>query len=184
MDSRNKRIFKLLSLLISALVIGTASAYTYNMFMTSTVGVNALGMSFVANENDFTICGGNIATDKQSVTFTTMNGLPGSPITYVPVNIHCADTAGHHIELMVSTWDGADETDLNSITVTMYNGGTPQGESIVLYPTGGGTSVLTTGSVPIANGDTWNVQWIVDWKSSADPETDTVQVALILVVAD
>jgi len=182
MDSRNKRIFKLLSLLISALVIGTASAYTYNMFMTSTVGVNALGMSFVANENDFTICGGSIATDLQSVTFTTMNGLPGSPITYVPVDIHCADAGGHHIELKVGTY--GDNPDLNSIKITMYNGATPMGETIELYPTGGDTPVLTTGSVAIANGDTWNVEWIVDWKDTATPGTDSVQVNLILVVAD
>jgi len=182
MESRNKRIAKLLGLLLSSLMIGIASAYTYNMFMTSNVGVKASGMSFVANEDDFTICGGDIATDLQSVTFDTMDGLRGQPIAYVPVDIHCADTDGHNIELKLGTWNGGGHPDLNSITITMWSGAVQQGASIVLLP--GGGSVTTTGSVPIANGETWNVEWIVDWKSTAEVGVDTVQVNLILVVAD
>jgi hypothetical protein len=141
-------------------------------------------MTFVANSPDYATCTGSITPNKQSVTFTTMDGLPDQEIVYMPVNIRCADASGHHIELKVDTWDGALQANLNSITVTMYNGATKEGASIVLYPTGGGTSITTTGIVPIADGNIWNVEWKVYWKSTAAVGVDSVHVNLLLVVAD
>lgn len=183
MDSRNKRISKLLGLLLSALMIGIASAYQYNMFMNATVGVTPTGMSFVAAAGtDFTTCGGSITSNKMGVTFSSMNGYPDVEAIWNPVEIHCADSAGDNIEL-TATWDGASQTNLYYIKVTMYNGATQQGATIVLYPTSEGTSVTTTGPVPIANGGAWTVQWKVYWKASALNVVDIVHVNLQLAVA-
>lgn len=182
MDSRTKKILKLTSILISSLVIGIASASTYNMFMNATVGVKTTGMGFVEHAPDFTTCGGAITDNNQKVTFSSMNGIAGQEAIYSPVDINNADLAGHDIELVLDTWTGDGlGTKLYSITVTMYNGGTQQGNSIVLYPTGGGTSVTTSGTVNIGTGATWQVEWKVYWKGAA-LITDTVQVNLLLVV--
>jgi hypothetical protein len=177
-----KKSLKLIALLISALVIATASATSYNMFMNSTVGVQATGMSFVLDDPDYTTCGGSITDNNQKVTFSSMNGIAGSEAIYVPVDINNADTGGHDIELTLDTWTGDSQTNLYSITITMYNGATKMGASIVLYPSGEGTSVTTSGTVTIAASGTWTVEWKVYWKGSAVVGTDSVQVNLLLVV--
>jgi hypothetical protein len=175
-----KKSLKLITLLISALIIATASATSYNMFMNSTVGVKSTGMSFVADDPDYTTCGGAITDNNQKVTFATMDGIAGSEAIYIPVDIHNADTGDHDIELMLDSWTGASQTHLYNITVTMYNGATKEGASIVLKPTSEGSSVTTSGTVNIGASETWTVKWTVYWKGSAT--TDSVQVKLLLVV--
>ena len=177
-----KKILKLVTLLVTSLLIATVSAATYNMFMDATVGVTATELSFAENAPDFTTCGGTLSDSDQRVTFSTMNGKPGVEAIYNPVNIANGAVAAHDIELVLDSWTGAAQTNLYSITVTMYNGGTPQGNSIVLYPTGEGTSVTTSGTVNIAISGTWQVEWKVYWKGTAVPGTDTVDVALLLIV--
>ena len=177
-----RKCLKLLTLLISSILIATASAATYNMFMSATVGVEATGMSFVASEPDFTDCGGVITDNYQKVTFSSMNGIAGQEAQYSPVDINNADVVGHDIELVLDLWTGDGlGAKLYSITITMYNGGNPQGASIVLYPTGEGTSVTTSGTVTIGASGAWQVEWIVYWKGAA-LLTDTVDVDLLLIV--
>jgi hypothetical protein len=187
MDSRTKKILKLLTLLISSLVIATVSANTYNMFMYSTVGVKTTTMSFVADNPDFTTCGGSITDGNQKVTFSTMNGVAGQEAIYTPVKINNNDTtAGHNITLVLDSWTGASEAHLYNITVTMYNGtGAQKGNSIVLVPSEGtGISVTTSGApVTIGPTQTWTVVWTVYWKGSAVAGTDSVQVELLLVIS-
>lgn len=175
-----KKSLKLITLLISALIIATASATSYNMFMNSTVGVKTTGMKFVLHDPDYTTCGGSITDNNQKVTFSSMNGIAGSEAIYVPVDINNADTGGHDIELTLDSWTGASQTKLYNITVTMYNGATKEGASIVLKPTSEGTSVTTSGTVTIGASETWTVEWTVYWKGTAT--TDSVQVNLLLVV--
>jgi hypothetical protein len=180
MNSRTKKILKLTSILISSLVIGIASASTYNMFMNATVGVTATEMSFVAS-TDFSACGGVITDNNQKVTFSTMNGKAGVEAIYKPVNITNGATAAHNIELVLDSWTGATQTHLYKITVSMYKGTVQQGVSLVLYPDGEGTSVTNSTTVNIGTSETWQVEWKVYWKGTA-VVGDTVQVNLLLVV--
>jgi hypothetical protein len=179
---RSKKALKFLGLLISAMVIASVSAATYNMFMNATVGVEAIELSFVQG-TDFVACGGAITDASQKVEFSGMNGKPGVEAIYYPVNISNGAGAAHNIELVLDTWTGADQTNLYNITVTMYNGVVQQGVSLVLRPDSEGTSVTTSGSVPIAISETWEVEWKVYWKGSATPGSDTVNVYLLLVVS-
>jgi hypothetical protein len=179
---KNKKSLKFVILLISTLFIATASAYTYNMFMNATVGVTATELSFVADDPDYTTCGGAITDNNQKITFSTMNGKAGVEAIYSPVEITNGAGAAHDIELMLDTWDGDDQTNLYYIEITMYNSGTPEGNSIVLYPTIEGTSVTTSGTVNIGTSETWQVEWKVYWKGTATVGSDSVQVDLLLVV--
>lgn len=179
---KNKKSLKFVVLLISALFIGTVSAYTYNMFMNATVGVTATELSFAANNPDYTICGGVITDNNQKVSFSSMNGKAGVESIYTPLVITNGAGAAHSIELKLDTWDGTDQTNLYYIEITMYSSGTPKGDSIVLYPTGEGTSVTTSGPVNIGISETWQVEWTIYWKGSATVGEDSVQVNLLLVV--
>jgi hypothetical protein len=145
------------------------------------VGVKSTGMGFAANNPDYTTCGGSITDNNQKVTFSKMNGTAGQEVIYMPVNITCADAGGHNIALVLDSWTGASQTHLYYINVTMFNGATQKGNSILLYPTGKGTSVTTSGTVNIANGETWNVKWRVYWAGNATL-TDKVEVYLLLSI--
>ena len=175
-----RKCLKLLTLLISSLLIATASAYTYNMFMSASVGVEATELSFTQG-TDFDKCGGNLLDNNQKVTFSMMNGKPGVEAIYNPVGIYNAnDTAGHLIELKLDSWTGNTEAHLYNITITMYDGTTQKGDSIVLIP-GGTGQVETSGDQTILATTTWRVQWQVWWNGDA-LLADTVNVNLLLVI--
>jgi len=174
---------KLLTLLISTLLIATASAQVYNyMLMDATVSVKGAPAKFVANEPDFTNCTGSLADNDQQVSFSTMQGVKGALTPYKPVNITNNDAADRQIELVYDSWDGDSLTTLYNITITMYNStNTQQGNSVVLRPTSEGTSVTTSGEVTITGSATWLVKWEIWWKGTA-LDTDSVKVYLQLVV--
>ena len=185
-QQKMRKCLKLLTLLISSLLIATVSSQVYNyMFMDATVGVETTGMSFVEGTNpNFTETGGELFDNNQRVTFSGMNGTPGSPVNYSePVMINNADTdaAGHDIELVLDSWTGDAEPNLYNITISMYNStNTQQGNSIVLVP-GGVGQVETSTDVNIGPSTSWRVEWIVWWNGNATT-TDSVQVSLQLVV--
>ena len=177
-----RKCLKLLTLLISSLLIAAASASTYNMFMSATVGVKATEMSFVLHNPDYTTCGGAITDNNQKVTFSSMMGMQGGETIYNPVDINNAnDTAGHLIELKLDSWTGVVGTPLFNITITMYDGATPKGASIVLIP-GGTGQVETSGDQTIPLTTTWQVEWKIYWTGDATPGSDSVQVNLLLVI--
>ena len=177
-----RKYLKLLTLLISTILIATASAQVYKyMFMSATVGVKATDMSFVEGAN-FAEAGGELLDNAQKVTFSAMNGEAGRLITYLdPVGINNANaTAGHLIELKLDSWTGIVSTPLFNITITMYDGVTQKGASIVLIP-GDVGQVETSGDQTIPATTTWRVEWKVHWNGDA-LLTDSVQVNLLLVI--
>jgi len=184
MDPKNRKIVKMLTLLISSLLIAAVSAqvYTY-MFMDATVGVKTTGMRFVAGTN-FEEVGGQLHDNNQRVTFSKMNGTAGQLVTYPnPVGIQNNDEASHTIELVLHSWTGTPDTPLYNITITMYDEDVLKGErSIVLVPGEGEGHVTTSGDATIpGGGTTWRVEWSIWWKGIAK-ETDSVQVSLRLVI--
>jgi hypothetical protein len=176
-----KKSFKLITLLVSSLLIATVSASVYyTMFMNATVGVAGNKVQFWAGA-DFTTAGGSITDARQKVTFTSMNGINGSVTTITdPVKINNTDSSNPHtIELKLDSWTGNLNANLYYINVTMYNGATKMGNNIYLVP-GGSGQVSTTGTQSLLASATWRVQWDIYWKGSAS--TDSISVYLKLEV--
>jgi hypothetical protein len=182
MEPKVKKIAKLLSLLVSSLLIAAASADVYNyMFMNATVGTKTTGMRFVEGTN-FADAGGQLLDNNQRVTFSKMNGTIGQLTNYSdPVNIQNNDQTNHVFELVLDSWTGGSQTKLYNITITMYESTTQKGNSIVLVPGEGEGHVTTSGEVTIGPSTTWRVEWLVYWSGNA-LETDYVQVYLKLVI--
>lgn len=183
MDPKNRKIVKLLSLLVSSLLIAAVSAQVYNyMFMDATVGVKTTGMRFVAGSNFYEV-GGTLYDNAQRVTFSEMDGTAGQLVTYQdPVRIHNGDDTSHVIELVLFSWTGEETTPLYNITITMYDSAdVAQGASIVLVPGGGVGHVTTSGEATISNGETWRVEWSIWWKGD-ETESHSVKVSLRLVI--
>jgi hypothetical protein len=176
-----KKSMKLLTLLVSSVLIATVSASTYySMFMTANVGVSGANKIYFTPGVDWgssTMGGGN-----QTVTLA-LNGQNGTAtIISDPVRIYNNDTSDHYINLKLISWDGESQSQLNYINITLYNavtGGTAQGNTIYLVP--GAGDVTETGTVTIGSGATWRVEWVVYWKPEA-AVSETVHVDLKLEI--
>jgi len=179
---RGKKPLKLLMILLCSLAIASVSAGVYNsMFMNATVGAVSNLVQFTSG-TDTSVTGGTISASGQTVTFTHMDGTIGTGKTYTdPVNIANLDSASHVISLNLNSWTGTSSTPMNNITISMYNGATKMGSSIVLIPGGGGSEVDTTGNQTIVGSGVWSVQWSIYWTNSAT-SSNSVYVSLLLKV--
>ena len=184
MNINYKKSLKLITLLITSILIATVSASTYySMFMNATnIGIDTGNKVFFTEGVDWP-AGSTMGNGNQTVTLDGMKGKNGTATTISdPVRIYNNDTSSYNINLKLDSWTGESETHLNYINVTIYNaisGGTKQGQTIYLVP--GAGDVTETGSVSITSGETWRVEWIIYWKTTATSET--VDVDLILEVS-
>ncbi|MEM2995643.1 MAG: hypothetical protein QXI91_06510 [Candidatus Bathyarchaeia archaeon] len=183
-----KKSLKFLTLLISALLIGTASAAIYNyMYMYATpVGVRgAYDVNFYEGA-DFVNASGSITNYRQTVTFTGMKGSNGTLATYTdPVRICNNGTVAHNIKLEIADYQystNADEN-LDYIIITIYNSGGTSVDSLRLDPHGddGGNDLETAFNSLSGDHNWWRVQWDILWFGNATT-SDTVDITLKITV--
>jgi hypothetical protein len=186
MKTNIKKSLKLITLLITSLLIATASADVFkNMYMEATpIGVAGANKVEFWVGTDFPTNGsGILITDaRQKVKFTGMEGSPGSATNYSdPVKINNTDSsASHTIELKLISWDAQSSLPLYYINITLFDeNNVKKGNTIHLVPDGSG-QVESTGDVTMDPSDVWRVEWIIYWKGGAT--TETVNVYLQLVV--
>ncbi|MGB9684834.1 MAG: hypothetical protein ACPL1Z_07905 [Candidatus Bathyarchaeales archaeon] len=179
MKTNYKKSLKLITLLLSSVLIATVSASTYySMFMTANVGVSG------ANKIFFTpgVNWGSSTMGPGNQTVTLALSAPNGTITTIsdPVRIYNSDNQGHNINLKLLSWNGESESNLNYINITLYNSvsdGSAQGNTIYLVP--GAGDVTETTAVSIGAGTTWRVEWVVYWKPDATVSNSvTVQLEL------
>jgi hypothetical protein len=185
MKTNIKKSLKFLTLLISALLIGTASAAIYNyMQINATVGVKGFDVNFYAGA-DTSKAGGSISSDRQTVTFTDMDGLSGQLVTYSDsVRICNNGTASHNIkvEIQSSNYGGDAQTTLDYINITIWNDGNVV-DFLRLDPhedDGGARSATGFNSLAGSN-SWWRVQWDILWFSNAT-SSDSVTMTLKITV--
>jgi len=177
-----RRLLRTFFLLITSLLIITASASVYNyMYMQATsIAPETADVQFVTAA-DSTAAGASIGTNGTYVSFTSMAGWPNSTRTYqAAVGIQNLDTAARTIELkfdQAGDWSG-NTGNIDSITVIVRNsaGGTQQGTTINV-----GTAGSSTGAISIPASTTWVVEWNIKWAAGA-LSTNTVSVKLTLIV--
>jgi len=180
-----RKSLKFVMLLISALIIGTASAAVYNyMQITATVGVKGFDVNFYAGE-DTSKAGGTISSDRQTVTFTDMKGLSGQPITYSDsVRICNNGSVSHNIKLEIQShsYSGNAETTLDYINITIWNDGSVV-DYLRLDPNNdnGGTRSATGFNSLSGNNSWWRIQWDILWFSNATIN-DSVSIVLKITV--
>jgi hypothetical protein len=179
MKMNYKKVSKLAMLLISSAIIATVSGSTYySMFMTGNVGVSGANKIFFTPGADW---GSSTMGDGNQTVTLSLTGRNGTAtVIGDPVRIYNNDIGAHNINLKLDSWNGESEAQLNYINITLYNsyptGGTAQGTTIYLVP--GTGDVTETGIVSIGAGETWRVEWIVYWKSTASSQTVEVDLKL------
>jgi hypothetical protein len=178
MNVKYKKSLKIVTLLVSAVIIATASAEVYNYLnFTADVGVEGLNL----NWDDTTIDSG-LSADIQGVlcTLSGLKGPAGGTRTYTTaINLTSTAATTFDIEVVsVTTADGSGTSVLDSIEVRIYDesgGDTLEGTLDVF---GGGSA----GNTPVEDlsmtaADSWRLEWDITWSSSATV-SDSVTVTL------
>ena len=178
-----RKLLRTLCLLLTSLLIITASASVYNyMYMQATpINAESAKVRFVTAA-DSTAAGASIGTNGTYVSFNSIAGWPNSTRTYqAAVGIQNLDTVARTIELKFDDeedWSG-DTGNIDYIFVIVRDtaGGTQQGGTINV-----GTADSSTGEISIPASTTWVVEWNIKWAAGAS-STNTVSVKLTLIVA-
>lgn len=169
MNMNYKKSLKLVTLLITSLIIAMVAADTYSeLFMYGTdITIGTAKVTFTDGDDTGTISSG-ITSQGTEVTFDTMPQIePGETRTYnEAVNITNGATGPKTITIDFVSVTGDFETDFDYVNITMIDaGGTPKGNSIEIIS--GASDVTTTGGVSMTNGEVWAVRWIIKAKTDA-----------------
>ena len=186
MKTNIKKTLKFITLLLSALLIGTASAAVYNyMQINATVGVKGFDVNFYDGDDTAT-AGGTISSDRQTVTFDNIEGLAGQIVNYTDLVRICNNgTSAHNLNLEITsdTYNGNAASTLDYIKITVYNSGGTSVDTLQLDPHGddGGDDKTTDFQNLAGSNDWWRVQLKILWFSNATV-SDSVNIALQITV--
>lgn len=160
MKTTYKKILKLTTLLITSLLIATASAAVYTqMFLKAKVGVAGASLQWKQGTNV------NATADivGSTCTISRLDGIAGQTTTFDDVvRIKNAGSKTATFNITVTKCQGS-TSNLTSIFVEIYDGGVLKG-----------TLVIWNGSIgnPLTNlsidaGDEWTLTWKVTWSNDA-----------------
>jgi len=170
-----RKLLRLLSFLLSAMLVTTVSAavYNYMYLQASPIGVETPKVRFVAG-ND---AASTIGTNGTYAKITNMTGWPNVTRIYQDaLRIQNLDTGAHSCELMFDSWSG-NTANVAYIYVKVFNtvGGTQQGGTLSV------SAGNSTGTFNLPGSTTWYLQWEIKWNGGA-LSTYSVDVTLKLKV--
>jgi len=159
-----KKSMKFLTLLLTSMLIATASATIYNyMFLNANIGVEGMTLEWKLGVDNAT-AGTQIAG--VTATLTNLKGPPNGTRVYGdPVRLkNTAGSGSTTFDLVIDTVSG--DTVMDSIVVRLYSINTTALIQTVNVWSGGAKGSDVTGlSIPSDN--VWRFQWEITWKSTA-----------------
>jgi hypothetical protein len=169
MQINHKKGLKLVTLLLTSLLIAFASAETFSEIYMNSSPITITGPGLYFSDGDNTTSLGTIFYGGTEVNFTGMSVEKGETSTYEEaVNITNNAGSSKNITITVTSTSG-NLTAFNYVTITIIDEtGNPKGNQIYLSPT---VSNTTTGKIVIDNGKVWAVKWEIRAIASADAGT-------------
>lgn len=171
---RNKPV-KLLTLLLTSMLIATASAAVYNyMYMEASIGVEAAEVQFVDGAD--AVC--DIGDNATYVKINDMAGWPNATRVYEEaVKVESLDASDRTVELAFDSWSG-NTNNVTYIYVKVFNAaGVQQGSTLSITP----AAQNSTGTFTLTALATYRVQWGIKWDGGA-LSTYAVDVMLKMIV--
>jgi flagellar hook protein FlgE len=174
-----KKSLKLVTLLVTAVLIATASAEVYN-YLNFTAGVGVEGLNL--NWDDDSIDSG-LSANIQGVlcTLTGLKGPAGGTRTYsTAINLTSTAATTFDIEVVsVTTAGGSGTTVLTSIAVRIYDdsGGPSTLKGTLNVFSGGSAGTTPVTDLTMTGADSWRLEWDITWSASATV-SDSVTVTL------
>jgi len=171
MNAKYKKSLKIVTLLISSIIIATVSAQTYSELFIygNNITIGTASVKFTAGDNTTQLGGADaINTAGTIVTFDTIpNIAPGEAIAYdEAVNVTNTAGASKTITIDVESVTGNFSTNFDYLNITMIAGdGSTKGSIIKIVSTG--SNVTTTGGQAMTNGEVWAIKWELKAKADA-----------------
>jgi len=163
MNAKYKKSLKLVTLLITAILIATGSVFAYSeLFMYgSDITITDTRVSLVNGADTLTISTNGVENSGTTVDFDQITIAVDELLTYdEAVNIQNTAGSDKDLDLTVTGLTGEFSTNFDYIYITVFDSNpTQQGAQIQMLPSG--SNVTTTGSIQIPNGATWTVQWTI-----------------------
>jgi hypothetical protein len=165
MNINYKKSAKLILLLISTLLIATASAAIYNyMNMDATIGVEGMTLEWVSG-SDASSAGTQISG--VTCSLTSLKGPANGTRTYSdPARLNNTGISSTTFNLTIDQVSG-DTAQMNSIVVRLYNYSNDASMGTLTVWSGGSQGSDLTSLTIGANGTQWRFQWEITWKSTA-----------------
>jgi len=172
----NRKLLRIFFLLLTSLLIVTASASVYNyVYMQASPISTKTAKVVFANGSDATAAGTSPGTNGTYVSFTSMSGWPNATRVYENATvIRNVDSAVDFVcQLSRGSWSG-NTGYIDELYVKIYNAaGTWKATLDVKND--------NTTSFTIPHGDNWRVEWRIKWSATAQ-STYTVTATIMLRV--
>jgi hypothetical protein len=175
MNAKYKKSLKIVTLLVTAILIATASAQVYN-YLNFTAGVGVEGLNL--NWDDSSIDSG-LSADIDGVlcTLTGLKGPAGGTRNYTTA-INLTSTAATTFDIEVVSVTGASTVNLTSITVRIYDeSGEDTLEGTLDVFSGGSAGTTPVTDLTMTEADSWRLEWEITWAATATT-SDSVTVTL------
>ncbi|UCH32114.1 MAG: hypothetical protein JSV05_01615 [Candidatus Bathyarchaeota archaeon] len=164
MEINFKRLAKFVALLISTLLIASASAAIYNyMYQDATISVEGMTLEWILGADN-----GTAGTQINGVTCTLTNlkGPPNGTRVYGdPVRLNNTAGSSSTFDLLIDSVSG-DTAEMDSIVVRLYNVTNSASMGNLTVWSGGAQGGPLT-SRTITGNTQWRFQWEINWKSTA-----------------
>jgi len=160
----SNRSTKFLTLLLTSMLIATASAAMYNyMFMNGTIGVEGMTLEWQLGADNAT-AGTQIAGVTASLT--TLKGPPNGTRVYTdPVRLKNKGSGAVIFDLLIDTVSG-NTVNMSSIIVRLYSlNTTAYIENVTVWSGGAKGSDHPNLNIPLNH--IWRFEWEIKWKSTA-----------------
>jgi len=181
MKTNIKKTLKLLTLLISSLLITTVSASVYySLTMSSTVSVATTDVYFVLGADNAT-AGVTLNSDNTTATLTALKAYPNATTTYEdPLRVRNNATSGTtNIRLRPVSLSGS-ATNFIFINFTLTNGTTNYASLNYTSDGNAWTTPPTTSWVPIPANTEWRVT--IETKAKEGATSDSVSIVIAVDV--
>jgi len=162
-----KKNLKLVTLLVTAVLIATASAETYNyLFLNASIGVEGLPLTWVQGT-------GGLTTSIKGATcsLSGLQGPAGGTKTYTDA-VEITASIDTIFNLQVASVTGS-PSEMSSIIVKVYDGSDNLEGTLTVWD--GSSTGSPVNSLSITSGETWKFQWEISWAYGA---TGSVSVQL------
>jgi len=158
---RNKKSLKLVTLLMTAALIATASAATYNyLFLNAATSVEGLPLAWVQGTDSTVIYTPAGAT----CSISNLTGPAGGTKIYSDA-VRITATSDTTFNLRIASVTGA-TGEMSSIVVRLYDTSSGDSKGNMTVWTGSAVGSDLT-SLSIVNGETWRLQWEISYAEGA-----------------
>jgi hypothetical protein len=164
MNLNYKKSMRLALLIVSTLLIATASAAVYNqLFQTGHVTATTYGLQWIEGAENGTV---GLSVTGATCSMSTLTAPVGGARNYTdPVRLNNTEATAHTYDLVISSLSG-NTTHLEYLYVKLYNSTDDLKQTLTVWS--GGSQGSNLNNIQIPGNDNWRFEWDIKWNTSSN----------------